>query len=216
MELNHSYLGSEHLLLGLLRERTGIAAQVLEDAGVGLENARNELLEIFGSPPRQPKFHTGAWGVAPTKPASELPLVPQYSDRVRSVLAAAYDVAKRQKSAELTFAHTAIALLEHERGAANAALNLLGFRREEALAALTDLPTSGTTALAPVDVLVLNAQLSSFLQSIDARNPAGGAPPGTHRLLVGILRGSPEVARVFAQQNITEDTLRDAVNRISG
>ncbi len=36
-ELNHSYVGTEHLLLGLLREEKGIAAQVLTDAGVSLE-----------------------------------------------------------------------------------------------------------------------------------------------------------------------------------
>src|SRR5205814_1760515 len=39
-ELNHSYVGTEHLLLGLLREEKGIAAQVLTDAGVNLEQAR--------------------------------------------------------------------------------------------------------------------------------------------------------------------------------
>src|SRR5215831_11805346 len=36
-ELNHSYVGTEHLLLGLLREEKGIAAQVLTDAGVNLD-----------------------------------------------------------------------------------------------------------------------------------------------------------------------------------
>src|SRR5919199_1037691 len=38
-ELNHSYVGTEHLLLGLLREEKGIAAQVLTDAGVNLDAA---------------------------------------------------------------------------------------------------------------------------------------------------------------------------------
>ena len=40
-ELNHSYVGTEHLLLGLLREEKGIAAQVLTDAGVSLEASRD-------------------------------------------------------------------------------------------------------------------------------------------------------------------------------
>jgi ATP-dependent Clp protease ATP-binding subunit ClpC len=43
-ELNHSYVGTEHLLLGLLREEKGIAAQVLTDAGVNLDAARAETL----------------------------------------------------------------------------------------------------------------------------------------------------------------------------
>jgi ATP-dependent Clp protease ATP-binding subunit ClpC len=48
-ELNHSYVGTEHLLLGLLREEKGIAAQVLGDAGVNLEQARAETLRLLGS-----------------------------------------------------------------------------------------------------------------------------------------------------------------------
>jgi len=48
-ELNHSYVGTEHLLLGLLREEKGIAAQVLTDAGVTLEQARAETLRLLGS-----------------------------------------------------------------------------------------------------------------------------------------------------------------------
>lgn len=48
-ELNHSYVGTEHLLLGLLREEKGIAAQVLSDAQVNLEAARTETLRLLGS-----------------------------------------------------------------------------------------------------------------------------------------------------------------------
>src|SRR3954465_16004194 len=47
-ELNHRYVGTEHLLLGLLREEKGIAAQVLTDAGVNLDAARAETLRILG------------------------------------------------------------------------------------------------------------------------------------------------------------------------
>ena len=48
-ELTHSYVGTEHLLLGLLREEKGIAAQVLTDAGVHLEQARAETLRLLGN-----------------------------------------------------------------------------------------------------------------------------------------------------------------------
>jgi ATP-dependent Clp protease ATP-binding subunit ClpC len=48
-ELNHSYVGTEHLLLGLVREEKGIAAQVLTDAGVNLEAARAETLRLLGT-----------------------------------------------------------------------------------------------------------------------------------------------------------------------
>ncbi len=67
-ELNHSYVGTEHLLLGLLREEKGIAAQVLTDAGVNLEQARAETLRLLGSDmPATPK----GGGQAPAQPRSE-------------------------------------------------------------------------------------------------------------------------------------------------
>jgi ATP-dependent Clp protease ATP-binding subunit ClpC len=62
-ELNHSYVGTEHLLLGLLREEKGIAAQVLTDVGVNLEQARAETLRLLGSEIPQP-----APGQAPAQP----------------------------------------------------------------------------------------------------------------------------------------------------
>src|SRR5690606_37704613 len=48
-ELNHSYVGTEHLLLGLLREEKGIAAQVLTEIGVNLDAARTETLRLLGT-----------------------------------------------------------------------------------------------------------------------------------------------------------------------
>ena len=42
------YIGTEHILLGLLREGEGIAAQVLEDMGVRLENVRQKVYELLG------------------------------------------------------------------------------------------------------------------------------------------------------------------------
>ncbi len=69
-ELNHSYVGTEHLLLGLLREEKGIAAQVLTDAGVNLEQARAETLRLLGS--EMPAAPAGAGpGAQPTTPKSE-------------------------------------------------------------------------------------------------------------------------------------------------
>jgi hypothetical protein len=47
-ELKHSYVGTEHLLLGLLRESEGLAAQVLAALGVREDEARAQLLRIVG------------------------------------------------------------------------------------------------------------------------------------------------------------------------
>jgi ATP-dependent Clp protease ATP-binding subunit ClpC len=47
--LNHNYVGTEHILLGLLRESEGIAAQVLMDLGLKLEDVRQEVLNLLGA-----------------------------------------------------------------------------------------------------------------------------------------------------------------------
>jgi len=47
--LNHNYVGTEHLLLGLLREHDGVAAQVLINLGLKLEEVREEVLNLLGA-----------------------------------------------------------------------------------------------------------------------------------------------------------------------
>ena len=46
--LNHNYIGTEHVLLGLLREEEGLAARVLVSLGVSLEEVREQVAEIIG------------------------------------------------------------------------------------------------------------------------------------------------------------------------
>src|SRR3954465_14025416 len=47
--LNHNYVGTEHLLLGLLREHDGVAAQVLRNLSLKLEEVREEVLNLLGA-----------------------------------------------------------------------------------------------------------------------------------------------------------------------
>src|SRR5215813_1381628 len=48
-QLGHNYIGTEHLLLGLIKENEGIAAKVLTNLGVKLEDVREEVLEFLGA-----------------------------------------------------------------------------------------------------------------------------------------------------------------------
>lgn len=48
-KLGHSYIGTEHLLLALIREGEGVAARVLNNAGVGLNKARQQVLLLLGN-----------------------------------------------------------------------------------------------------------------------------------------------------------------------
>ena len=46
--LNHNYIGTEHILLGLIHEGEGVAAKALESLGISLEAVRNQVEEIIG------------------------------------------------------------------------------------------------------------------------------------------------------------------------
>ena len=55
--LNHNYIGTEHILLGLIREREGVAAKALESLGISLEAVRAQVEEIIGQGQSAPTEH---------------------------------------------------------------------------------------------------------------------------------------------------------------
>ncbi len=61
--LSHNYIGTEHILLGLIREGEGVASQVLINLGLNLDKIRQEIIELLGS--ATPGFATGGGGVPP-------------------------------------------------------------------------------------------------------------------------------------------------------
>ncbi|MDK3162332.1 ATP-dependent Clp protease ATP-binding subunit [Kamptonema cortianum] len=63
--LNHSYIGTEHILLGLLREGDGVAARVLKNLDVDIDRARNEILKEL-----DPNFAQGDQGGYESEPSS--------------------------------------------------------------------------------------------------------------------------------------------------
>jgi ATP-dependent Clp protease ATP-binding subunit ClpC len=66
--LGHDYVGTEHLLLGLIRERDGVAATVLMNLGVQLDAARESVLDILGGePPSASRFDRHETVVMKTK-----------------------------------------------------------------------------------------------------------------------------------------------------
>ena len=55
--LNHNYLGTEHILLGLIHEGEGVAARALESLGISLEAVRQQVQEIIGQGQQAPAAH---------------------------------------------------------------------------------------------------------------------------------------------------------------
>jgi ATP-dependent Clp protease ATP-binding subunit ClpC len=76
--LNHDYIGTEHILLGLIREGDGVAAHVLVDAGVDLSRARQQVIELL---------HGHRAGVGPASAGSAPPAGDDLVSRLASVAA---------------------------------------------------------------------------------------------------------------------------------
>ena len=55
--LNHNYIGTEHILLGLIHEGEGVAARALESLGIALEGVRQQVEEIIGQGQQAPSGH---------------------------------------------------------------------------------------------------------------------------------------------------------------
>ena len=55
--LNHNYIGTEHILLGLIHEGEGVAAKALESLGINLDSVRDQVQEIIGQGQQAPSGH---------------------------------------------------------------------------------------------------------------------------------------------------------------
>jgi len=70
LQLNHNHIGTEHLLLGLIREGEGVAAQVLVELGAGLHRVRVKVLELVPASPVEAMEFSG-----PTRTAMAGPVM---------------------------------------------------------------------------------------------------------------------------------------------
>ena len=98
--LNHNYIGTEHILLGLIHEGEGVAAKALESLGISLEGVRQQVEEIIGQGQQAPSGH--------------IPFTP----RAKKVLELSLREAMAQKSRTIRDGHIALGILREGQGLA--------------------------------------------------------------------------------------------------
>jgi ATP-dependent Clp protease ATP-binding subunit ClpC len=116
--LNHNYLGTEHLLLGLIHEQEGVAGRALADLGLDLPAARAGVEAIVG---RGDLPVSGCIGVTP---------------RAKQVIARAVDEATRLHHAYLGTEHLLLALTYERQGVASDVLRQAGIAPAQVRAAV--------------------------------------------------------------------------------
>jgi ATP-dependent Clp protease ATP-binding subunit ClpC len=216
-ELNHAYVGTEHLLLGLIRENQGIAAQVLFERGVTADNARAEVLRILGTEmPRTGRFGHPPPNQPPPKDSMFAVVPPHTAERVRDVMRDAEDIATELRAAELLPIHVAISLLRHGEGLANAVLDRFNVDRPALLRALM----AEASEIEPVADLQPRLKFGEFMvtyaRQVESETRWRHAPPTTLNILLALLDTVKDVALIFEAHGIDAARVRAEARRISG
>jgi ATP-dependent Clp protease ATP-binding subunit ClpA len=127
--LGHNYMGTEHLLLGLVREGEGVAAVALKRLGVSLDDARAAVLHIIGHSDR---IVAGEVGLTP---------------RAKKVIELAVDEARRMGHHYIGTEHLLLGLLREGEGIACGVLESLGVKLERTRGVIIEtLNNRGATA----------------------------------------------------------------------
>jgi ATP-dependent Clp protease ATP-binding subunit ClpA len=114
LRLNHEYLGTEHILLGIIADGTGIAAKILADLGINLNRLRQEVEGIVEPGPDE------------IDKSIMLPITP----RTRQVLDIAIAEAERSKHERVGTEHILFGLVHQDESVAAQVLVNLGLRAE--------------------------------------------------------------------------------------
>jgi ATP-dependent Clp protease ATP-binding subunit ClpC len=109
-QLGNNYIGTEHLLLGLVHEGSGEAARAMADAGLTLDRVREQVRVLVGRPEDDPK------------PSGHIPFTP----RAKTVMELALREALRLRHRYLGTEHLLLGLLQEGKGVAIEALRGLG------------------------------------------------------------------------------------------
>jgi ATP-dependent Clp protease ATP-binding subunit ClpA len=211
MRLNHNYIGTEHLLLGLVREGDSVAAKVLSSLGVELSKVRLAVKFIIGA---------GDTQAAP----SEITLSP----RTKKVIELAIDEARRMGQATIGADHLLLGLVREGEGIASGVLESLGVTmhkvREQVFATLGR-PDHGPVGQSirsgvfighdrstpdPFDLLDDAAKRVLAVAEEEARQMRHNWI-GTEHMLIALLRADGVAQRALRELAITLEQVRAGV-----
>ena len=219
--MSHSYVGTEHLLLGVIAESKGIGAQVLLDFGLTIEKARAETLRLLGTeiPVAQRTEPPHALAAAPGYARSRSPygvaIVEDFTGRARDALRAAYDEAAGRDHGLVELSHILLALASREDGMAAVIVDqVVGSRKTVVEALQQRLPDKEVMGDRRALRLSDDAQRALDNALLEASKD-GHRRAGTQHLLLAVLDALPlALAAACAQIGLTAKAARTVYERM--
>jgi ATP-dependent Clp protease ATP-binding subunit ClpA len=189
--LNHHYVGTEHLLLGLVREGEGIAAGVLQSLGVSLAKVREQVLDVLSS-------SSGYGGRAnPTASvsteASGTGRFDKFTERARKTLQLAQEEAQRFNHNYIGTEHILLGLLKQPKSLAAQVLQSLGVPLESVRSAVEFIIGRGERMMMGEIGLTPRAKRVIEL-AVDEARRLNHHYIGTEHLLLGLVREGEGIA----------------------
>jgi ATP-dependent Clp protease ATP-binding subunit ClpA len=185
--LDHAYVGTEHLLLGLIRDEYGAAGRVLADLHVGLGEARVHVERIVGR------------GEVPLAPGVHLP----FTARAKRVLQLA--LRESFRGSEIDTGHLLLAIERDGEGVAVLVLERLGatrgLMRRSTLAMLGHEPMEAVAPHAAPGIV------GAYACAEEEAAALGQAWVGCEHLLLGVIRRGGQVAAALAGLGVTLDSV---------
>ena len=221
-DLHHNYVGTEHILLGLLREDKGIAALVLKDAGITVDAAREKLIAIL-----EENF-TGRASAGALTPASSHPgrRTPppdtgmrgyNFTQRVRLVLANARAEAARLGHEYVGSEHLLLGLVHSDAGVGMSAIDSFGVNPADIATRLEAAIEGGQGSTSIVDLPYTSRAKKVLELAMGEATHLNHAYVGTEHLLLALIsEGDGIAAQMLREFGITLEPARDAVRKILG
>ena len=196
--MNHHYIGTEHLLLGLVREGEGIAAGVLESLGVRLENVRRHTLAVlqqgqeavYGTPGISSET---AQGGAAYSPSSSRDRFDRFTERARRVLSLSQEEAQSFQHNYIGTEHLLLGLVREGEGVAARVLGNLGVELGKVRSAVEQIIGRGDRIV--LGEIGLTPRAKKVIElAVDEARRLNHHYIGTEHLLLGLVREGEGIA----------------------
>jgi ATP-dependent Clp protease ATP-binding subunit ClpA len=206
---NHQYIGTEHLLLGMLREGEGIAAGVLQSLGVTLEKARAQTLKVLG----QQSADTANAG--PLGEDTDRERLDKFTERTRKVLTHAREEAQRLRHNYIGTEHLLLGMLREGESVAARVLNSAGVDLTNARDAVESMIGHGDRIVLGDIGLTPRSRKVIELAVNEARR-LNHRHVGTEHLLLGLVREGEGIgANVLKSMGVELEKLRTQTVQIA-